>query len=134
MYFFGRKDFHAKEKLFLLWRGLRRSIKAIKDYVFLVENLQNGLLQEVNISRLRLNYDVSLDKEAIMSHVLRTETGIIVQSLMGLTKTEECIMVNVRWRRSFEYEDTLEPLVQIYEKEPQLLHILLRRKKNLKIW
>lgn len=38
----AREDFTAGEKLSLRWRGPRRVVKTINDYVFQVEDLHNG--------------------------------------------------------------------------------------------
>lgn len=51
--FIGRSDFSKGEKLCLCWCGPRRVRKAKSDYNLQVEDLQNGQLEEVHISRLQ---------------------------------------------------------------------------------
>lgn len=124
----ARSDFRSGEKLSLQWRGPKRVVKAINDYVYQVEDLRDGTLEEAHISRLNFYHDPSLDTEAIMSHVITSETGMVVQGLLKLVDTDDGLKVQVRWRGLPDSEDTLEPLLQIYEDVPDLLMKLLRRK------
>lgn len=124
----ARDDFTAGEKLSLRWRGPRRVIKALSDYVYQVEDLRNGLLENVHGSRLKFYHDASLDTKAIMSHVVASETGMPVQRLMRLVESDDGLMVQVRWKGLPESEDTLEPIGKVYEDVPQLLLKMLRRK------
>ena len=48
----AREDFFAGEKLALRWRGPRRIIKALSDYVYQVEDLRNGTVEYIHGSRL----------------------------------------------------------------------------------
>lgn len=123
----ARDDFTAGEKLSLRWRGPRRVVKAVSDYVFQVEDLRNGQLQEVHGTRLKFYRDSSLNTEAVMSHVVASETGMPVQRLMRLVDTDDGLMVQVRWRGLPDSEDTLEPASKVYEDVPQLFRKLLGR-------
>lgn len=66
----AREDFHAGEKLCLRWRGLRRVVRTVNDYVYQMEDVCNGAIDDVHVSRLRFYHETLLDCEAIMSHVL----------------------------------------------------------------
>ncbi len=48
--------------------------------------------------------------------------------MMGLEEHDDGIYVNVRWRGLPRSEDTLEPLLKIYQDVPQMLLKLLSRK------
>lgn len=124
----AREDFTAGEKLSLRWRGPRRIVTALNNYVYQVEDLRNGRVQDVHASRLKFYHDESLNVEAIMPHVLASETGMDVQRLMWLMETEDGIMVQVRWRGLSESDDTVEPLAKIYQDVPALVLKLFRRK------
>ena len=126
----AREDFTAGEKLALRWRGPRRVTDAVSDYVYQVEDLRNGALGEVHASRLRFYSDSHLDTEAIMPHVLASETGMPVQRLMRLVQGPKGIEVVVRWRGFPPSADTTEPLQKIYEDVPQMLQNLLNRKST----
>lgn len=71
----------------------------------------------------------SIEKEAIMYNVQRSETVMILKRLIGATNTDDGIIVKLRWRGLTVSEETLEPLAQIYEDIPQPLHKLIRWKK-----
>ena len=126
----ARSDFHAGEKLALRWRGPRRIIKALNDHVYQVEDLRNGIIEEAHVSSLKFYKDSSLDKEAIMPHVLSSETGMPVSRLLRLLDTEDGIKVLVRWKGLPDTEDSAEPLQNVYEDVPQLLLKLLNRKNT----
>ena len=128
----ARNDFHAGEKLFLRWRGPRRITRAMNDHVYQVEDLRNGELTEVHVSRLKLFRDSVIDEEAIMSHVLQSETGMVVTRLLGIEETENGYHVRVRWKGLGPDEDTLEPIAQVYKDVPELFEKLLQRKSTPK--
>lgn len=124
----AREHFHEGEKLCLRWRGPRRVTSCLNDYSFQVEDLRNGELQEVHGTRLKFYTDESLDADAILSHVLASETGMPVSRLLRLIEQDNQLFVLVRWKGLENSEDTLEPLLRVYEDVPQLLVKLLRRK------
>ena len=126
----AREDFTAGEKLSLRWRGPRRVIKAINDYVYQVEDLRNGELQDVHVTRLKFYHDDSLNEEAILSHVVHSETGMVVHRLKKLVEVDGELMVQIRWRGLPDSEDTLEPIKQVYDDVPTLFEKLLSRKNT----
>lgn len=128
----AHEEFHAGEKLCLRWCGRRRITKALNDYVYCVKDLRDGINDYVHVSRLKFYHDSSLDKEAIMPHVLNseTETWMVIHRLLRLVENGSGIYVVVRWRGLPESEDTLEPLVNIYKDVPQLLLKLQLRKST----
>lgn len=80
----AREHFHANEKLCLRWGGSRGVINATSDYVYEVEDLCNGITDKFHVSRFNFYSDYSLDKEAIISHALILETGMVVHCLLRL--------------------------------------------------
>lgn len=126
----AREEFASGEKLALRWRGPRRVVRSVNEYVYQVEDLRNGLTEDVHITRLKFYHDASLDCDAIMPHVLSSETGMEVQRLMRLFDSPSGLMVQVRWRGFPPTEDTSEPLQKIFEDVPALVLKFLNRKKN----
>ena len=106
----AREDFGPSEKLSLRWRGPRRIVAVISDYIYSVEDLGNNTTEDVHVCRLRFYHDSSLEKAAIMSHVLYSETGMPVSRLIGLHDTDDGIQVQVRWKGLSASEDTYESL------------------------
>ena len=91
-----REDLFAGGKFALRWRGPRRVIKALSEYVFQVEDLRNGSTEDVHDSRSKFYRDVLLNPEIILSHVLSSETVMPVSRLMRLVDTENVLTVIVR--------------------------------------
>lgn len=85
----ARDDFTAGEKLSLRWRSPRWIVKGLRDYVFDVEDLRNKQAQNVHGARLKFYHDPFFYKEAIMSHLIASETGMQVHCLMGPVETDD---------------------------------------------
>ena len=100
------------------------------DYVYQVEDLPNGVLEDIHANRLKFYRDSELDTRVIMSHVLSSETVMPVSCLMRLEDTEDGLKVLVRWKGLPNSEDSLEPLARVYEDVPQMLLRLLQRKNT----
>lgn len=89
----SREDFSACGKLALRWRGPRRIVRAVNDFVYQVEDLRNGNVEDVHATKLKFYHEASLNAEAIMPHVLSSETGMEVQRLLRLHKTGSGLIV-----------------------------------------
>lgn len=105
-----RSDFHAGEKLALRWRGPRRILKPLNEYVFQVENLRYSQLDDVHGSLRKLYSDYALDKEAIMPHVLFLEIGMPVARLMERIDSPDGLQVRVRRKGLPNSNDTFKPI------------------------
>lgn len=92
----ARTEFGAEDKHLIRWRGPRRVIKPINDFVYTFEDLRTGQFDDIHASRLKLFRDDDINKEAILSHVLHSEGGMSVQRLMGLEETEDGLYILVR--------------------------------------
>lgn len=66
-----------------------------------------------------------------MPHAISSETGTPLQRFMRLVKTDDGLMVQVRWRGLPESKDTLESLKKIHDDVPPLFEKLLKRKNTL---
>lgn len=126
----AREDFSAGEKLALRWRGPRRVVKAVSDYVYTVEDLRNGLTEDIHGTRLKFYRDRSLDIRVVMSDVISSETGMPVARLMRLLDTATGLKVLIRWKGLPNSEDSAEPLDRVFEDVPQMLVRLLDRKST----
>ena len=102
----AREHFHAGEKLCLRWRGPRRIVHAVNDYVYIVEDVRNRALVEAHATRLQYYNDASLDAKAILSHAISSETGMQIQRLLRLVDKPDGIYVAIRWR-AFRRQRTL---------------------------
>lgn len=100
-------DFASGGKLLLRWRGSRSIIMAINDYVYQKEDLPNGELEDVYTTRLKIYHDKSLIAEAILPHVVTSETGKVVPRLAKLVDDDGTLMGQVRWRDLSDSKVTL---------------------------
>ena len=126
----AQDSYKAGEKLALRGRGPRRVIKARSEFVCQVEDLRNGALEDIHATRLKFYRDSSLNTEAIMTHVLSSESGMAVSRLMRLAESDDALHVVVRWKGLPHSEDSMEPLGRIYEDVPQMVLRLINRKST----
>lgn len=70
----------------------------MKNYVFQVEELWNGQVEDVHRSMLKFYHNPSLDNHAIMSHVFYPEIGMPVQCSLYFVDADEEIIVQVPGR------------------------------------
>lgn len=124
----ARDRITAGQKLLIRYRGPRRVFKAFSNYVYQFKDLCNDQFQEVHCTHLKLHRDSSLSFEAIRSHVIKSETGMLVQRFMSLVDTDNGLVVRVCWRGSPKSEDTIEPVARVYEDLPKLFKKLLAGK------
>lgn len=127
----AREEFFGCGKIALRWRGPRRIVQALSDYVYQVEDLRNVSVDENDASGLKFYHDASLGTEAIMFHVLSSQTGMPVVRLLKLVQDDEKRFIQVRWKCLSKSEYTFEPLARMYEDIPAMVLKLLRRKKTL---
>lgn len=62
-----------------------------------------------------------------MLYVFGSETGMVVQLLIGLIYSDNGIKVRNHWKGLLESEDSEEPLKNVYEDVPVLLEQLPKR-------
>lgn len=121
----------CRRKVVTLLARSRRIVKAINEYVFSVENLRNGLLENIHVTRLKYYHDFFLHTETIIVQVVAHETGMPVHRLMRIVDTKERLMIQVRWRRGPDSEDTLKTTKKLYQDVPQLFCKLLDLQNTL---
>lgn len=85
-------------KLSLGWRGPRRIVMALSDFVYQYKDVRNGELADVHISRIRSYADRSLNGAALMTHIIYSEAGMPVSRLMHQVADESELKVQGRWR------------------------------------
>lgn len=128
--FVAREDFFEGEKLCLLWRGPRRIVKELSDYVFKMEDLRSVECHNIHGTRLKIYSDLSLNEKVILYHVLLLERGMPVSRLLMLTENNGQVFMVVRWKVLSAYDETLEPLHRIYEDVHKLFVKLLARRNT----
>lgn len=89
-------DFNAGEKLsWRLW-GRHLIVKAMDDYLYHFKHMGNWTADDVHTSCLKLYYDTSLDHEAIIRHIIGSETGMDVRWQMCLAEIDDGLVVKAR--------------------------------------
>lgn len=74
-----RNKFYAGDISFLRCCRPHPTIKAVISYVYSVDDLQNGFVDDIGILCLMYYSNGLLDTDVIASHVLEFETGMVVQ-------------------------------------------------------
>ena len=109
-----KDEFYFGQKLAPRWRGPRRIIKAVSDYFYTVEDLRNGIPDDVHTTCVRFYLDKSLDTEVVVPHVLHSDESMPIQRLLRLKEAPAGnFVVTVLWYGLLPSEDTEEPLSQV---------------------
>lgn len=124
----ARSDFGTGENLPIRWHGPPHVFKATNDFECQVEDLRTGSIEKELATRLKLYRDGALDTAADMSHVLQSETGMALARIIGLEEITNGLQVHVRWKGMSKEEESLEPLVWVYEDVPHMVKGLINRK------
>lgn len=85
----AQDDFSKVERLSIWWREPKRINRALSGYVYEVKDLQKGEPVNHRGTRLKVSHDAFLDHEAILSQVLRLETGMSVHLLLNFVETAD---------------------------------------------
>lgn len=93
--------------------------------MFCVEDLRNGRVEELKCFCFTFYRDKDLDGREIFTHVLSSETGMVVARLPRIKKTDGVLFVAVRWKGLLASDDTLEPIPRVHKDVPDLLRTLL---------
>jgi hypothetical protein len=96
----AKQDFAAGEKLTLRWRGPRKVVRVLSDYVCAVEDLRDSSVSEVDNTRLRFYCDFALHSaDELLEHVEHNDQGYPFAALRELTYDKESkrFMVRVSW-------------------------------------
>lgn len=115
----ARHQFTARKKLFFSRRSLRQVIKALSNYVYGLEGIQNGLHRYVHGYCIKFYHDASLDTEGIKSHVVPCKAGMPGQLHMLLVDSNDVLEVHVYWKGPPESGETTELIAKVYEVVPQ---------------
>lgn len=118
-----------RSKLQICWLGPRRVVQAITDWVFVVEDLRNGVLSEHHISRLKFYAASDLNvTQALMDHIAYVEGGHIVEELRDckFDKMSKAWTILVKWRGLAELENSWEPLTNLVEDVPVMVRTYVR--------
>ena len=107
----------------------RKVKKCFSDWVYLVQDLCNGIEEQVHAAELRFYCDSRLDTIAILPHVTYSETRMSVSRLLSIEKVGSDIYVHVRWKGPPHSDETLEPLRHVFQDVPRLLKNLHNRKQ-----
>jgi hypothetical protein len=122
-----------RSKLQVVWSGPQRITNVISDWVFEVENVQGGKKQIVHVNRLRFYSEVSPETE-IPCSVLQTEQLFQVDELLKLRSGRRGWAILVSWLGFTDEDRTWEPVQNLYEDIPLILHDFLIKQGKEDIW
>ena len=111
-------DAKRRNKVSPVWRGPARVTERVNELVFKVEDIGNGVVQELHAQHFK-RY---ADKDLVVSAQLRELAahggrGFVVDSIMGHVLKDGVWMVHVLWDLSWN-DTSWEPLLRMYEDVP----------------
>ncbi|TYZ63512.1 hypothetical protein PybrP1_002319 [[Pythium] brassicae (nom. inval.)] len=112
-------------KLAVMWRGPKRIVHALSDFVFEVQDLvPPGVVTVHRASRLRFHRDSQHGViEQVIAHAVHAEGGHLVRRLVQirLGATSQDWEILVEWMGLKDCEATWEPAVNLAQDVPDLL-------------
>jgi transposase InsO family protein len=124
----------AKHKLRAVWRGPFQITQQMEPYVYQVRHLITDALTESHITRIKFYADKEVDMEVpqILNHITNEEfDGYIVDQIISSRLHQNDQQLFVSWKGLHPFENTWEPLREIYDFfEPQLREFLTTLPKS----
>lgn len=96
---------------------------------FKIEEVRSWHSETVHGTRLRGYHNASVNRTAILFHVLSSETGLLVSRSLKLIEQHGKLFVVVRWKSLSSEENNIEPLKRIYDDVPQPTTQFIKQKK-----
>lgn len=93
-------------------------------FTFHMKDAWKGFLDKVHVLWLMLYSDRELKEEVLLPHILWSERGTGVQSLIALFETKERIMLKILWCGLPHTEATSVPLLQVFRNVPDFVPLL----------
>lgn len=98
---------------------------ALLNFVFKVEELCNGKLDNLVQAGLKFFFDSSVDSKVIQASVLASDTGMHVSRLLFLAKNSRKVFVDFCQKKLIAKYDTLQRLLRVYGNVPMIFSKLL---------
>jgi hypothetical protein len=116
-------------KLQVTWLGPRRIIQTLSDWLFVVEDLRDGSKSQHHASRLK-KYAAGAANitQDLLDHVAYVEGGYLVEELRDtkFDRLDKIWKIQVKWFGLSELENSWEPVTNLLEDVPALVHSYVR--------
>ncbi|KAH9089771.1 hypothetical protein LEN26_019073 [Aphanomyces euteiches] len=118
-------------KLQVQWLGPRRIVDTFSDWIYLVEDLRDKTRTLHHISRLKL---FAASTQDLLDHVAYVEGGHLVEQFIDsrFDRQQKSWMILVKWFGLDEIENSWEPVQNLLEDVPALVHGFLDAKAETK--
>jgi hypothetical protein len=123
-----------RNKLQIIWSGPYRVIEILNDHVFKVETLNGEKTDIVHAQRMRFYCEEAYLSEDFQTLEIDNNEKFEISELLDIKTTSSGYSVLVRWLGFESVDDTWEPIQQIYEDIPLILHDFLIRKNKKHVW
>jgi hypothetical protein len=123
-----------RNKMQVKWSGPFRIIEVINDLIFKVETLDSSKTEIIHAQRLRFYCEKDFLSEEFMTYEIDPQEKFEISELLDIRSSTSGFEVLVRWLGFETSDDSWEPLQQIYEDIPLILHDFLIQKGKEDIW
>jgi len=140
-YKFGLGDFvlvaipkkKIRSKLQVVWSGPQKITEVMSDWVFKVQDLKTEKFQVVHANRLRFYSETMPENFIDLSNKL-DEKLFDIDELLNIRSGRTGWEIQVSWLGFTDLDRTWEPIQNIYEDIPLILHNFLLDKGREDIW
>jgi hypothetical protein len=123
-----------RNKMQIVWSGPYRVIDTINDHVFKVETLDSSKTEIVHAQRLRFYCEKDYLSEEFQTYEIESSEKFDISELVDIKRTTSGFSVLVRWLGFDSSDDTWEPIEQLFEDIPLILHDFLIQKRMEDVW
>jgi hypothetical protein len=116
------------------WSGPYRVIEVINDLIFKVEKLDSTKSEIVHAQRMRFYCEKDYLSEEFQTTEIDTAEKFEISELLDIRSSSSGYEILVRWLGFDKSDDTWEPVQQIFEDIPLILHDFLIQKGQEDIW
>jgi hypothetical protein len=123
-----------RNKMQIRWSGPYRVIEVINDLIFKVEKLDSTKSEIVHAQRMRFYCEKDYLSEEFQTTEIDTTEKFEISELLDIRSSSSGYEILVRWLGFEKSDDTWEPVQQIFEDIPLILHDFLIQKGQEDIW
>jgi len=124
----------VRNKMQIVWSGPYRIIEVLSDHVFKVESLDTSKTQIVHAQRIRFYCEKDLLAEDFHTYEIDEKEKFEISDLLDIKTTSSGYSIKVSWLGFDSSDDSWEPINQIYEDIPLILHDFLIKKRMEHVW
>jgi hypothetical protein len=123
-----------RNKMQIIWSGPYKIVEVLSDHVFKVESRDTSKTEIVHAQRMRFYCENDMLSEEFQTYEIDESEKFEISELLDIKTTTSGYSILVSWLGFDSSDNSWEPINQIYEDIPLILHDFLIRKRMDHVW